>query len=81
MQRQLPRIALLALLVVTACGCIRETTNGDTHIYRVDNPLGGITRLETYGSPFVGWVKVDVDSTRPNPFTFEPRLESVVLPR
>jgi hypothetical protein len=28
--------------------------HGDTHIYRVDNPIGGITRLETYGSPFVG---------------------------
>jgi hypothetical protein len=40
-----------------------------------------MTRLETYGSPFVGWVRVDVDPSRPNVFTFEPRLEAVVFPR
>lgn len=57
--------------------------HGDTHIYRVDQPftdaagqaLPGITRVETFGSPFVGWVKVTVAPDRPDPFTFEPRFE------
>jgi len=40
----------------------------------VSNP----TRLETYGSPFVGWVKVTVDVSRPDVFSFEPRLEAYV---
>jgi hypothetical protein len=39
-----------------------------------------ITRLETYGSPFVGWVKVTVDPARPDLFSFEPRLRAIVPP-
>ena len=61
--------------------------HGDTHMYRVDAPFsdaGGtipnLTRLETYGSPFVGWVKVTVDPGRPEVFTFEPRTEAFVPP-
>jgi hypothetical protein len=62
--------------------------HGDTHTYRVDDPIAEIegragvplTRLETFGSPFVGWVKVTVDPSRPDPFRFEPRLEAIVLP-
>jgi hypothetical protein len=62
--------------------------HGDTHIYRADNPFAdtlgnprpGITRLETFGSPFVGWVRVNVDVSRSSPFSFEPRLAAVVLP-
>lgn len=43
--------------------------HGDTHVHRMDRPLrdprGGaplrnFTRVETYGSPFMGWVRVDV---------------------
>lgn len=60
--------------------------HGDTHQYRVDMPftdaLGApvpnLTRLETYGSPFVGWVKVTVDPAEPELFRFEPRLWAVV---
>ncbi len=56
--------------------------HGDTHTYRVDRPFTApITRLETYGSPFVGWVKVTVDPRRPELFGFEPMLQRFVLPR
>ena len=55
--------------------------HGDSHTYRVDTPFTApITRLETYGSPFVGWVKVTVDSTRPDLFRFEPMLQRLVMP-
>ena len=55
--------------------------HGDTHIYRVDQPMmdhrlgrpvRNFTRLETFGSPFLGWVKVTVDTARPELFVFEP---------
>lgn len=54
--------------------------HGDTHFYRVDNPfkdasgktLANVTRLETYGSPQVGWVRVTVDRTDPAVFRIEP---------
>ena len=60
--------------------------HGDSHIYRVDTPfvdargtpVSNPTRLETYGSPFVGWVKVDVDVSRPDVFSFEPRMQALV---
>lgn len=54
--------------------------HGDTHTYRVDapfvdatgQPIANLTRLETYGSPFVGWVMVTVDPDRADLFSFEP---------
>ena len=56
--------------------------HGDSHTYRVDTPfVAPITRLETYGSPFVGWVKVTVDPARPDLFFFEPRLRAIVVPQ
>src|SRR5258706_8206812 len=63
--------------------------HGDTHKYRADapfkardgSPVANPSRLEVYGSPFVGWVKVDVDTTRPEIFTFEPRLAAIVPPQ
>jgi hypothetical protein len=55
--------------------------HGDTHMYRADYPFGvPIRRLETYGSPFVGWVRVTVDPSRPELFTFEPQLVKFVPP-
>lgn len=59
--------------------------HGDTHIQRVDMPfrdaLGNtvesITRLETFGSPFVGWVRVTVDPDDPEVFRFYPRLHAI----
>ena len=62
--------------------------HGDTHTYRLDmpfkdsvgNPIPNLTRLEVYGSPIVGWVKVTVDPEIPDLFRFEPRTEALVLP-
>jgi hypothetical protein len=54
--------------------------HGDTHLYRIDaplrNPLDGkrianATRLETYGSPVTGWVKVTVDQNHPALFRIQ----------
>ncbi len=53
-------------------------THGDTHQFRVEpykSPLNkrairNVTRLEGYGSPFVNWVRVEVDPlNRERPFT------------
>ena len=55
--------------------------HGDSHTYRVDTPFTApITRMETYGSPFVGWVKVTVDPAVPQLFRFEPKLQRFVPP-
>lgn len=56
--------------------------HGDTHLQRVDHPFVDamgianpwLTRLETFGSPFVGWVRVRVDPGHPDLFTFEAKL-------
>lgn len=56
--------------------------HGDTHSHRIDKPLrdptthrviDNFTRLETFGSPFMGWVKVDVSPGRTPLFRFAPR--------
>jgi hypothetical protein len=31
--------------------------HGDTHLYRFDEPLPGMRRVEVWGSPFVGWTR------------------------
>ncbi|MBL8466403.1 hypothetical protein [Methyloversatilis discipulorum] len=55
--------------------------HGDTHTHRVDKPLVDpatgerfehVTRLESHGSPWLGWTRVDVDSAAPAPFRFQP---------
>jgi hypothetical protein len=54
--------------------------HGDTHWQRIDQPLrdpgthlplANFTRLETFGYPVLGWVKVIVDSEHPRLFRFE----------
>lgn len=55
--------------------------HGDTHRYRVDHPfrdaqdlpVQNMTRLESFGSPFSGWVLVTVDPADPQFFRFTPR--------
>ncbi len=54
--------------------------HGDTHRQRVDRPFEreagaspDFTRLETFGSPVVGWVRVVVDTATPDLFRFQPR--------
>lgn len=51
--------------------------HGDTHWQRVDHPLrkgadklANFTRLESFGSPFMGWVDVTVDSEDARLFRF-----------
>ena len=40
-------------------------------------PVPNALRLETYGSPFVGWVRVTVDPDSPGVFIVEPRLVAI----
>jgi len=56
--------------------------HGDSHYYRIDQPLLGskshrrienFTRVETFGDPDVHWIKVSVDWRDPNVFTFRPQ--------
>ena len=55
--------------------------HGDTHFFKMDKPLvdqahlvPNLTRLETFGSPNVHWVKVTVDPHSRNLFRFEPMI-------
>lgn len=53
--------------------------HGDTHHHRIDRPLRDekgetlerFTRVETYGYPFLGWVKAYIDLDAPRLFRFE----------
>jgi hypothetical protein len=36
--------------------------HGDTHLYRDDEPLPGVRRIEVWGSPFVRWTRVGLDA-------------------
>lgn len=53
--------------------------HGDTHHHHIDQPLrdqegetiGNFTRVETYGYPFMGWVKIYIDTGSPGLFRFE----------
>jgi hypothetical protein len=57
--------------------------HGDEHQYTVDRPfsdpmtgerISNLYRLETFGSPDIGWVDVVVDTTGDVPFRFEPNV-------
>ncbi len=56
--------------------------HGDTHTYRTDRPLtdergrrlANFTRLETFGSPDIGWVRVVADTAKGEIVEIEPRL-------
>ena len=58
--------------------------HGDTHQQQINQPLKdaqgktvpNFTRVETYGSPFMGWTKVTVDPQSKSVFSFEPRAYS-----
>ena len=54
--------------------------HGDTHRMQIDHPLKdrqtrkvveNFTRVETYGSPFMGWIRGVVDDDDPKVFRFE----------
>jgi len=53
--------------------------HGDTHFYKVDKPLysptkllPNLTRLQTFGSPSLHWVKVTVDTSTEQVFLVQP---------
>ncbi len=53
--------------------------HGDTHFFKVDKPLysptrllPNLTRLQTFGSPSLHWVRVTVDTSSENVFTIHP---------
>lgn len=53
--------------------------HGDTHFFKFDKPMlhqaeliPNVSRIETFGSPNVHWVKVGVDVTSPEVFTVHP---------
>jgi len=57
--------------------------HGDTHTLRIDKPMTSstsgewvenFTRVETFGSPMVGWVRAGVDTSDPEVFTFQPEM-------
>jgi hypothetical protein len=59
--------------------------HGDGHRYRVDQPLRDLlthdriatfTRVEVFGSPVVGWVRVSVDPDAASPFAIAPGGEA-----
>jgi hypothetical protein len=59
--------------------------HGDGHVYRVDQPLrdllthdrvAAFTRLEVFGSPTVGWVRIRVDPDAASPFAIAPGGET-----
>ena len=62
--------------------------HGDSHRYTFDapfkdasgHPIANAIRLETYGSPFVGWARVVVDPGDPAIFSVEPMLQAIVPP-
>ena len=56
--------------------------HGDSHQQQINQPLRNLstqevvanfTRVETYGSPWMGWIKATVDATDPKVFSFEAR--------
>ena len=55
--------------------------HGDTHFFKVDKPLysptkllPNLTRLQTFGSPLIHWVRVTVEPKNPNVFSVQPMI-------
>ena len=55
--------------------------HGDTHFFKIDKPLKdafhllpNLTRVQTFGSPNIHWIKVTVDATTRDVFTFSPMI-------
>lgn len=55
--------------------------HGDTHYFKMDKPLPdafhmipNFTRVQTFGSPNVHWIRVDVDASSRDVFTFRPMI-------
>jgi predicted phosphodiesterase len=76
---------LLAVLEeeIVAFGKPVVLVHGDTHTFRVDKPMTSsvtgervenFTRVETFGSPEVNWVRATVDASNPEVFAFRPEI-------
>jgi hypothetical protein len=48
--------ARLAELAAAAPGRV-VLVHGDTHLYRDDEPLAGLRRVEVWGAPWVSWLR------------------------
>lgn len=54
--------------------------HGDSHTFRIDKPVisetrpMNFTRVETFGSPDVHWVRSSVDTRDPEVFSFQPEM-------
>jgi hypothetical protein len=55
--------------------------DGDTHYQKIDRPLidathllSNFTRVQTFGSPNMHWIKVTIDASTANVFTFNPMI-------
>lgn len=51
--------------------------HGDTHTFRIDKPIAEapeFTRVETFGSPNVHWIRATVNSREEEVFSFQPRI-------
>jgi hypothetical protein len=62
--------------------------HGDTHYFRIDNPLAprakrgelgdpsleNFTRVETFGTPYNHWVQITADVSKPVVFSYQPRI-------
>ena len=64
--------------------------HGDTHLFRISKPLfnpkkkrfvQNFTRLEVFGDPDTHWVRVTVDTAKPELFTIEPMVVPSNLPK
>jgi len=71
----------LAKLVSETEGYVGQVliVHGDTHFFKLDKPLysptkvlSNLTRLQTFGSPSIHWVRVLVDPASANVFTVDP---------
>jgi hypothetical protein len=63
--------------------------HGDTHLFRIDQPLyskttnrafANFTRVETFGSPEMHWVRVTIDPAYSGLFRFQPEILPDNLP-
>jgi hypothetical protein len=68
---------------VVAYGKPVVLAHGDSHYFRVDKPLfraangdhvSNFTRVETFGSPLVHWIRVRIDPSSDAVFAFSPVL-------
>lgn len=55
--------------------------HGDTHFFKIDKPLinatkllANLTRVQTFGSPNIHWVKASIDPDSRHVFTFTPMI-------